>query len=179
MNRWLNFGGDPVHRLDRGIVFRIRHYWEIRKVVNKYKSAAASSHWFILIRQTVTVITFLCQSQTDSLWWSMHCAPSVSSFNCHRIHTINNISQCNFRITCIILYYAVAIHTAGLVTTTQILSIHMASRAYSICHCIKVWIRIWPIKKYPAVIVRPQDRPVITASQVTFIISCTISWSLA
>ena len=28
----LNFGGDPDHRLHTGIVFRIRHYWEIRKV---------------------------------------------------------------------------------------------------------------------------------------------------
>jgi len=35
-----NFGGDPAHRLDTGIVFRIRHYWEIRKVVNEHKSAA-------------------------------------------------------------------------------------------------------------------------------------------
>ena len=40
MNKWLNFGGDPDHRLDTGIVFRIRHYWEIRKEVNKQKSAA-------------------------------------------------------------------------------------------------------------------------------------------
>jgi len=36
----LNFGGDPDHRMDTGIVFRIRHYWEIRKVVNGRKSAA-------------------------------------------------------------------------------------------------------------------------------------------
>jgi len=28
----LNFGGDPNQRLHTGIVFRIRHYWEIRKV---------------------------------------------------------------------------------------------------------------------------------------------------
>ena len=30
-----NFGGDPHHRLDTGIVFRIRHYfnWAIREVV--------------------------------------------------------------------------------------------------------------------------------------------------
>jgi len=34
MNKWLNFDDDPDHRLDTGIVFRIRHYWEIRKVVN-------------------------------------------------------------------------------------------------------------------------------------------------
>jgi len=30
----LNFGGDPDHRLDTGIIFHIRHCWEIRKVVN-------------------------------------------------------------------------------------------------------------------------------------------------
>ena len=30
----IQFGGDPDRRLDTGIVFRIRHYWEIRKVVN-------------------------------------------------------------------------------------------------------------------------------------------------
>ena len=36
----LNFGGDPGNSLDTGIVFRIRHYWEIPKLVNGYKSAA-------------------------------------------------------------------------------------------------------------------------------------------
>jgi len=51
MNKWLNFAGDPDHHLDTGIVCRIRHYWEIRKVVNGHKSAAASSHSFILIHQ--------------------------------------------------------------------------------------------------------------------------------
>jgi len=42
MNKWLNFGGDPDYRLDTGIVFSIRHYWEceIRKMVNGHKSAA-------------------------------------------------------------------------------------------------------------------------------------------
>jgi len=40
MNKRLNFVGDPDHRLDTGIVFRIRHYFEIRKVVNGHKSAA-------------------------------------------------------------------------------------------------------------------------------------------
>jgi len=34
MNNCLNFSGDPNHCLDTGIVFRIRHYWEIRKVVS-------------------------------------------------------------------------------------------------------------------------------------------------
>ena len=47
MNKWLNFGGDPDHRLDTGTVFRIRHYWELQKVVNR--------HSFILIRQMVTL----------------------------------------------------------------------------------------------------------------------------
>jgi len=40
MNKRLNFSGDLDHRLDTGIVFRIRHYREIWKVVNSYKSAA-------------------------------------------------------------------------------------------------------------------------------------------
>jgi len=34
VNKWLNFAGDLDHRLDTGIVFRIRHHWEIRKVVS-------------------------------------------------------------------------------------------------------------------------------------------------
>jgi len=37
--------------MHRPTVSRIRHYWEIRKVVNGYKSAAASSYSFILIRR--------------------------------------------------------------------------------------------------------------------------------
>jgi len=40
VNKRLNFDGDLDRRLDTGIVFRIRHYWEIRKVVNGHKSAA-------------------------------------------------------------------------------------------------------------------------------------------
>ena len=40
LNKWLNFGGDTDHHLDTGIVFRIRRYWEIRKLVNWRKSAA-------------------------------------------------------------------------------------------------------------------------------------------
>jgi len=48
VNKWLNFGGDPDHRLDTGIVFRIRHYWEIRNVIN--------GHSFILIRQTAALV---------------------------------------------------------------------------------------------------------------------------
>jgi len=40
MNKRLNFGGDPDHCLDTGIVFRTRHYWEIPEAVNGHKSAA-------------------------------------------------------------------------------------------------------------------------------------------
>jgi len=40
VNKPLEFGGDPDHRLDIGIVFRILYYWEIWKVVNGHKSAA-------------------------------------------------------------------------------------------------------------------------------------------
>jgi len=38
VNKWLNSGGDLGHHLDTGIVFRIHHYLEIRKVVNGHKS---------------------------------------------------------------------------------------------------------------------------------------------
>jgi len=34
MGKWLNFGGDPDHRPDAGIVIRICHCWEIPKMVN-------------------------------------------------------------------------------------------------------------------------------------------------
>jgi len=46
LKKWLNFGGDPDHRLDTGI--RIRHYWEMQHVVN--------GHSFILIRQMAAVV---------------------------------------------------------------------------------------------------------------------------
>ena len=57
MNKQLNFGADPDHHLDRGIVFWIRHYWEIQKVVKGHKPAAASSRSFILISHMVGLIS--------------------------------------------------------------------------------------------------------------------------
>ena len=48
LNKRLNFGGDLDHRLDTGIVFLIRHYWETRKVANE--------HSFILIRQMAALV---------------------------------------------------------------------------------------------------------------------------
>jgi len=38
LNNWLNFGLDPDYRRDTGIVFRICHSWEIRKVLNGHSS---------------------------------------------------------------------------------------------------------------------------------------------
>jgi len=38
-NERLNFGGDPDHQLDTGIVFRIRHCCQIRKVVSTDSAA--------------------------------------------------------------------------------------------------------------------------------------------
>ena len=40
MNKWSNFGDNPDHHVDTGIVFRICHYRETRKVVNGHKSTA-------------------------------------------------------------------------------------------------------------------------------------------
>ena len=40
VNKRINFCGDLNHRLDIGIVFWIRHYWNIRKVLNGHKSVA-------------------------------------------------------------------------------------------------------------------------------------------
>jgi len=41
VNKMIKFRCDDLdHRLGTGIVFRIRHYWDIRKVVNRHKSAA-------------------------------------------------------------------------------------------------------------------------------------------
>jgi len=34
VNKRINFGSDVDHRLDIGIVFLTRHYWEILKVAN-------------------------------------------------------------------------------------------------------------------------------------------------
>jgi len=48
VNKRLNFGGDPDQRLDTGIVFWIRQYWEIRKMDN--------GRSFISIRQMAALV---------------------------------------------------------------------------------------------------------------------------
>ena len=70
MNKRLNFGGNLDHRLDTGIVFRIRHYWEIRQVINGHKFAARTDS-----PDGGTGKTYL--------GGGMHC-PSASSLRCLR-----------------------------------------------------------------------------------------------
>jgi len=66
MNKRLNFSGDPDHRLDTGIVFRIRYYWEIRKVVSTDGSARRCSGGHVLERIAIATMTLLRhQSTTD------------------------------------------------------------------------------------------------------------------
>jgi len=48
VNKRLHFGVDPDHRLATGIVFQIRHCWEVRKVIN--------GHSFILIRHMAALV---------------------------------------------------------------------------------------------------------------------------
>ena len=49
IEQMLSFDGDRSHRLDTGIVFRIRHYWEIWEVVN--------GHSFVLIRHMAALVS--------------------------------------------------------------------------------------------------------------------------
>ena len=76
VNKWLNLGGDPDHRLDTGIAFRISRYWEIRKVVNGRKS------WHELepIRQMAGLISRHCFALSlTSRTWSV---PLDVAFKC-------------------------------------------------------------------------------------------------
>jgi len=67
VNKWLNFSGDPDHRLDTGIVFRIRHYWEIRKVVSTDCAARRCSAVYALASIAVATMTSLrYRPTTDS-----------------------------------------------------------------------------------------------------------------
>jgi len=59
MSKYLNFGGDPDHRLDIGIVFWIRHYWEIRKVVSTDCAARRCSARHALAGIAIATMTSL------------------------------------------------------------------------------------------------------------------------
>jgi len=49
MNKWLNFGGNPDDHLDTEIVFRIRHYWEIRTLqCRAYTSKHCHSNYDVI-----------------------------------------------------------------------------------------------------------------------------------
>jgi len=67
LNNWLNFGGDPDHRLDTGIVFRIRHCWEIRKAVSTDCAARRCTARHALAGIAIATMTSLChRTTTDS-----------------------------------------------------------------------------------------------------------------
>jgi len=66
MSKRLNFGGDPDHRLDTGIVFRIRHYWEIRKVVSTDFAARRCSARHALARIAIATMTSLRHRRTTA-----------------------------------------------------------------------------------------------------------------
>jgi len=55
----LNFGGDLDHHLDAGIVFRIRHYWQIRKVVSTVCAARRCSARHALAGIAIATMTSL------------------------------------------------------------------------------------------------------------------------
>jgi len=94
VNKRLNFSGDPGHRLDTRIVSRIRHYWEVRKVV--------STDFACATLQCRVCISRHCHSNYDVItspahyrqrdWYrdtgktclggGMHC-PSASSYYYH------------------------------------------------------------------------------------------------
>jgi len=64
VNKLLNFGGDPCHRLDTGIVFRIRHYWEIRKMVSTDCAARRCSAGHALVGIAIATMTSLRHTPT-------------------------------------------------------------------------------------------------------------------
>jgi len=67
MNKLLNFGGDPDHHMDTWIVFRIRHYWEIRKVVSTDCAARRCTARHALAGIAIATMTSIRhRSTTDS-----------------------------------------------------------------------------------------------------------------
>ena len=56
--------GDPDHRLDTGIVFRILHYWEIWKVVSTDCAARRCTAGHALAGIAIAAMTSLCHRPT-------------------------------------------------------------------------------------------------------------------
>ena len=71
----LNFSGDPDHRLDTGIVFRIRHYWEIWKVVSINCAARRCSARHAYSRHGQSNYDVI---KSSALGGCMHCASASS-----------------------------------------------------------------------------------------------------
>jgi len=69
MNKWLNFSGDPDHRLDTGIVFRFRHYWEMRKVVSTDCAARRCSARHALAGIAIATVTSLHHRPATDVPW--------------------------------------------------------------------------------------------------------------
>jgi len=96
VNNWLNFGGDPDHRLDTGIVFRIRHCWEIGKAWLRcsYDIITSMAHDSVTVTALHTATLHAACSVTGAryhetgktgLGGGMHC-PSPSSFLKSNLH---------------------------------------------------------------------------------------------
>jgi len=62
--KYVNFDGDPDNRLDTGIVFRIRHYWEIRKVVSTDYAARRCSARHALAGIAIAILTSIHRQPT-------------------------------------------------------------------------------------------------------------------
>jgi len=71
MKKWSNFGGDPDHHLDTGIVFRICHYREIWKALNWHESAAHADLPDGGTGKTCLGGGMHCPSASSNLWFRM------------------------------------------------------------------------------------------------------------
>jgi len=99
LNKWLNFSGDPVHRLDTGIFFRIRHYCEIRKVVTTECAARRCSAGHALAGIAIATMASLRHRPTrdshDRRTLAEVCTVSVllvfNEFPLHRIRAYRRI----------------------------------------------------------------------------------------
>jgi len=104
VNKWLHFGGDPDHRLDTGIVFRICHYWEIRSGINRVPTALCEA----AVRRHINynVITPPAHDTQPRKTWlggGIHCPSASSSWVVCRIFhnlTRHGSSKSRFALLC-------------------------------------------------------------------------------
>ena len=67
VNKCLNFGGNPVRHLNTGIVFRIRHNWEMRKVASINCTARRCSAGHALAGVAIATMTSLRHRPTTDI----------------------------------------------------------------------------------------------------------------